>query len=275
MVERRVRKGDELFLEYVGRTGCALSTLAGYAEVLYDDGTHEWLFLDSKDSGLTFDYTFRTISKPVIFAKDGTVRDAYLQGNWNTVDRGEAYVYLAVRGSSFRDLCRGYAFEGCDIHLGSFERPGPSDGRGFLRTVTGANPAAGAEVLETVPAGVWWRLIAFSAVLVASAAVANRVPRLVGDRGAATARSFFIQDDGTNPITAGQTRTAQWTRGNPGPGLPGGAINADTQTGRFIEGLPDIDWLQPGDRIRTVTAAIDVADDYAAPIYVVEEWVMP
>src|SRR4051794_36291420 len=52
------------------------------------------------------------------------------------------------------------------------------------KTVTGPDPAAGAEILVTVPAGKWWLLRALRFTLVTSATVANRRPALTIDDGA-------------------------------------------------------------------------------------------
>src|SRR5262245_49862512 len=57
------------------------------------------------------------------------------------------------------------------------------DSAGALRSITGTQPAAGAEVSETVPTGARWELLAFTVQLVTSAAAANRLPMLTLDDG--------------------------------------------------------------------------------------------
>src|SRR5439155_24716134 len=85
---------------------------------------------------------------------------------------------LGVHGADFVTLRHGVAFPGSPI-------VSPLSGQGYCRVVTGATPAAGAEINETVPNGARWELIAFYFQFVTSATVANRIVR-------------FDIDDGTN-----------------------------------------------------------------------------
>lgn len=140
---------------------------------------------------------------------------------------------------------------------------GPSSygviGTGRIRVIVGTNPGAGVEVSETCPAGKRWRLVSMQLTLVTSAAVATRVV------------TIFI-DDGTN--------TYQRTNGS---GAQTASLTFNYCVGDFgvIQGggsgtqlIPTVcnTILLPGHRIRTSTTALDAADDYAAPVYEVEEW---
>jgi hypothetical protein len=132
-------------------------------------------------------------------------------------------------------------------------------GVGRLRSITGTNPAAGAEISETVPAGVRWRLLALQASMVTGAAVANRLPALVIDDGV----SELWRSNPLGNLTATTTTRLSW-------GVD--TVNAASSGGTEWEiALPPM-VLPPGARLRTSTSAIQAADDWGAPQYLVEEW---
>lgn len=138
----------------------------------------------------------------------------------------------------------------------------PTSGSGLVRTIVGTNPAAGVEIAETVPTAARWRLRTFNYTLVASGAAANRRPVLTIDDGANILWEAF-----TNVAqTLGQT-----VKYRAGVGVP--FLLYDTLA--YQVPLPAEFVLLAGSRIRTVTAAIDAGDDYAAPIYNLEEWLDP
>jgi hypothetical protein len=129
---------------------------------------------------------------------------------------------------------------------------------GILRVVTGTDPAAGAEIVETVPAGKIWRLLSIRFALVTDATVASR-------------RTHVIIDDGTSELfrVSGSTdQTASSTaRFSLSPAF--GTISNNASTNHFP--MPSIH-LEPGFRIQTSTSNIQAGDNYGAPIMYVEEW---
>jgi hypothetical protein len=135
------------------------------------------------------------------------------------------------------------------------------EGGGALRSISGTQPGAGAEISETCPTGARWTLLAFEADLVTAVAAANRVPQLTIDDGAAVfARVSVNQNE-----TASQTWRNSFQTGV--PQLFDGT--------RFIVTTPlgcDLQ-IPAGGRIRTVTANIQAADQYAVPQYLVREWI--
>lgn len=136
------------------------------------------------------------------------------------------------------------------------------EGPGLIRSVAGADPAAGAEVLVTVPAGARWRLHSIRFVLVTDATAVNREADLVIDDGATTL--LIIEP----PALQGNNGT----RGhNYGADFP--LQVALTQ--EFLIPLPVGLILLTGYRIRTVTALLQAADNYGAPRVLVEEWIEP
>lgn len=124
---------------------------------------------------------------------------------------------------------------------------------GVVTTAVGSNPAAGAEISETVPAGEQWELLAVRFTLVTDATVATRAPSL-------------LIDDGTNTIlriAAASTQTASLTV----------AYNwmADlgyekTSASANVQGSFPRLTLLGGYRIRTTTGAMVAGDDYGAPV---------
>lgn len=120
-------------------------------------------------------------------------------------------------------------------------------------STVGADPAAGAEASVTVPAGETWELESVRVTLVASAVVANRRVRLVIDDGVNILAEIVAGLD----QTATQTITYSYTAD--------GYETVATRSGILQQGIPRM-LLGAGYRIRTITAAIDVGDNYSAPI---------
>jgi hypothetical protein len=139
--------------------------------------------------------------------------------------------------------------------------PGASlDGAGALRSITGATPAAGAEIAESVPTGARWELLAFQTQFVTSAAVANRIPQLVIDDGA---NVVYRVGQAANQA-ASLTFRRSW--------FPGGPSAVADNANNVALGLPIGLRLGAGYRLRTITTAIDAGDQYSAIQYVVREW---
>lgn len=135
-------------------------------------------------------------------------------------------------------------------------------GTGIVKQVLSADPAAGAEVTITVPAGREWRLMSGRVPLVTSATVANR-------------RSHIVLDDGTASVhmrsPAGAVQAASVTLGyNFGPGIPQDGAAVD---GEIRMTLPACEiYLAAGHRIRTVTTLLQAGDEYGPMALLVEEW---
>lgn len=240
-------------------------------------------FDDGSQATIPFEFAHpdgtRTINRRegLTIGQDGWVTGAIAATRVGGVERGEIYALLEAHGADLRIrhiLARGYVYESHAISLGEQIEPGPEGGRGFIRTVTGTNPDAGAEVSEAVPSDAIWRLLAFGVVMAvdtASAGITAPVS-LVVDDGAVTARKAIFKNSNTQ--AANTTRTWFW-----GPtDMMGGQIVttslADTQTVLYENSIGKELFLVEGDRIRTITPGIDPQDDYAAPIFQVEEWIV-
>lgn len=127
--------------------------------------------------------------------------------------------------------------------------------KAFPRLVASTDPAANVEISYTVPART---LIELTSVRFA----------LVTDANAATRRVTLTIDDGTNvvaeigsQVTQAASLTYQYTFGLLGPDRSSVAGTS------VLQGLPAI-VVQPGWRIKTVTASIQTTDNYGpAQIY--------
>lgn len=139
---------------------------------------------------------------------------------------------------------------------------GPSEGPGFMRLITGSTPAAGAEINETVPVNMLWRLVALRTIYTASAAVVTRLPCLQLTQPGGIPGIYPIQ----TAITASQGADITWAADAP---------LRDTGLARQMAFTPATFILRPGGAIQTSTASLSVADQYSAPVYLVEEWMEP
>lgn len=235
-------------------------TLAIEGRILRTDGVLSML----RDSHVPA--TDRSATTKLIRLTDGWLVDLQVRAVAGTPRRGQCYVVVEiVRGFTgdvqpITTLIQGYICDTSNRAWPASPLELSTEGPGNLRTITGTNQAAGAELSETVPTNARWRLIALRATLVASAAAANRVVQLVLDDGT----SIFMGTISSVTQTAAQTQiynAAEY-----------GVVNAVTLVGIPLP-LPTSIVLAQASRIRTVTAALDVGDDWAAPIYTVEEWI--
>lgn len=127
------------------------------------------------------------------------------------------------------------------------------------------SPAAGADIVITVPNGVFWDVNSLTALFTAGAGVASR---LVG---------YFIKNqDGqvvyqyqfATALTANQTCTFNFSEDY--STAPQAQLN-----GGFILGPSPKPWLLPNWTFGTVTAAIAAADQWSNVVVWVEEYLPP
>lgn len=193
----------------------------------------------------------------------GWVLSVFLFGNSGANQHGLTYCQIRTRNRKenidFRILAQAYLtnFTYLSFPLGTNEQN--SNGKGALRSITGTDPAAGAEVAETNPNGARRVIRAVAVSFVADANVANRTIELVFDDG--TNEILRLQD--RTVITAGQTRTVQAQQF--------AVLPADTTTTHYFV-LPQDFEMRAGYRIRTETTNLQATDNYAAPTIIVEEW---
>lgn len=127
--------------------------------------------------------------------------------------------------------------------------------------VTGADPAANAEISDTVPAGQTWALLAVSVACVQGLTQTPQ-PILVIDDGAG---NVIFESFGSSAAQAAST-TCRYTW------APGHVLSAQvgaTTNVHAVAPLPDRLILRAGWRIRTSTLGIGANTNYGAPIYTV------
>lgn len=235
-------------------------TLAITLRVLGTDGQVESMTLAHTP------LTTRLIKTDNYRLREGWLLSAQISASGGTPRRGQCFVRLSlIRGlsgaiGSEATILQGYVQDTTALAYPGSAIVHSSEGPGLIRTIVGTNPAAGLEIAETVPANTRWRLQAFRFQLVASAAAANRRPTLIIDDGA---NEIWRQNSNVNQV-ASETSVYEAA-----PGASFTTIDVRIYTLPLPIGL----MLAEGYRIRTSTAAIDAGDDYAAPIYSVEEWI--
>jgi hypothetical protein len=132
---------------------------------------------------------------------------------------------------------------------------------GRILSITGTDPAAGAEISETVPDRRRWRILGVHFSLVTDATVADRLVHLVIDDGSNTLIQICV-------VTAhAASITKQYSFSN------FGSTQLDPVLCFYLP-LPPL-LLTAGFRIRTVTDLIEGGDNYSAPQILVEEWIDP
>lgn len=181
--------------------------------------------------------------------------------------RGQTFVVVALeRGfpnSSFGSttLIADYLTENVPLGWPGARQESSIEGPGFIRNIVVANPAAGADIVNTVPANARWRPIAFQYALTTSATVATRTSQVVLADNLGNA--FFQNTQGATQA-ASLTVVYNWsTLTNITPVVLGQTLNT------FPPGV----FLEAGWQINTVTNAIQAGDQYSGIRLQVEEWI--
>lgn len=186
-----------------------------------------------------------------------------LSGNAN---RGQCYVRARIqRGTGATivpivQLLGGYLSDEFSPSFPYGRIEGPLEGSGYIRQVTGTNPAAGAGADETVPTGARWNLLNFAVAYTTDATVANRY--FILDVSSPTEWQIGIIS--ILAQTAGTTRYI-WL-----------AIGTDRvfEVNTAYQSLPlPIVPLTAGWRLSAYATNGVAGDDFGAPLYTVEEWI--
>lgn len=208
----------------------------------------------------------RIVSTAIANAREGWLLHGHVRVLAGAPNIGRCFCRVeVVRGRTgdvmpLVTLAQGYVGEFSNLAWPQQIIAAPGEGRGVIRSITGTDPAAGAEWSETVPTNARWRLINVRAALVTDATVANRIPAITIDDG--TTIVFAM------PSHANQAASLTFT-------YHGFAA----ATNGFASGLtiavpipPDLVIL-PGWRVRSVTSALQAGDNWGAPQLWVEEWI--
>ncbi len=251
-----IQPGDQLQLKSYGSVVCVIAAVVTYLDRQGNLGN--WSISDHTPS---VNRTLVTSTGSGISLK-GTIDYAGVQVVSGTVVRGQCFAILnLLRGGQALLLAQGYVTS--DKALKSPFVESSTDGAGLLRPITGTDPAAGAEVVETVPVGARWALKSVKASLVAAVAVANRQPIFYIISGGI---QLWISQLHTAQV-ATETKNYFWLIQQPWQ------LAGDTN-GNIYDFLPLI-VLKAGSVFGTNTAGIQAADNWGAPTYLVEEWIEP
>lgn len=210
--------------------------------------------------------TDRTPATTVIALGPGWLSHVSVRATQGAPRRGQCFVVVElVRGRDNAMQPLGVVLQGYVKELTGLAWPGSPiidspEGPGVIRSITGTNPGAGAEVLETVPANARWRVLSVAIQFQASAAAANRETVLLLDDGATTYAA----------IPTGRTVTA-----NQGPLI---TFARGVDRFAFATAVPiaapfPLVEMMGGHRLQTSTANLQAGDDYGAPQLLVEEWI--
>lgn len=211
--------------------------------------------------------TNRTASTRTETLGEGWLLDAHVVVSAGSSSHGQCYAFVSiVRGKTgaieeLSTISSGYvtANQRLPVVMNSFA--GMGDGAGALRSITGATPAAGANISEAVPTGARWELLGFRYQLVTSAVVGTRIVSLLFDDG--VNNPFNCSGP---PQTQAASQTFIYFHGQ-------AQVSVSAATNANQSALPVDNRLAAGFRIRTQTAAIDVGDQFSGVQYLVREWI--
>lgn len=137
---------------------------------------------------------------------------------------------------------------------------GANDGKGRIQSRTGADPAAGAELSEAVPANTIWRVTSMRGILVTATGGGSRRVSIVLDDGATS----FYQQYSAGLQAASLTHFYDFATT--------GSDRTNLVQGTHIIPLPINLMLRAGFRLRTFTTLIQAGDNWGAPQLSVEAW---
>jgi len=133
---------------------------------------------------------------------------------------------------------------------------------GLIKTITTADPAAGAQISQTVPAGVIWKIKAIRARLITDATVANRSANFI----------LTLPDGGIIKAMSSNAHAASTTidylaanYGTSGTSIP---------SGEYLLGLPADVYLPEGSTITTSITLGVAGDNWGAATIWVEEFIV-
>lgn len=208
----------------------------------------------------------RLVNTVIAGIAEGWLLGGHVRAIVTTPRSGQVYARVEViRGRSgdvqpIQLLAQGYVSEHSWLAWpgGMFRES--SQGRGVLRVIAGTDPAAGAEIVETVPTNALWRLISMAATLQTDATVGTRAPAFIASHGGST---YFHAGGG---VTTAASAGARYTF------AAGVGVMGSTQNGNLVA-LPADLVLPGGSTFGTNTGGIFAGDNWGNPTYLVEEWI--
>lgn len=177
------------------------------------------------------------------------------------VRRGECYVKarLEMGGYPILKLFSGYLSEGGGLSYPNSQFQEFEDTPGIYKLITGTDPAAGAQISETVPTNAYWRIISARAEFVTDATVVDRYQRWRLTDGT----DIFWKTPNTVTQTASLSEDYQY---GIGLGEEHGGLNEPN----FGVAPPSF-WLPEGYQLLSEVTNMQAGDDWGAPLIFVEE----
>src|SRR5438094_3911323 len=174
----RIYNGDTILVTLWSNVAAAVD---GFFRVVYDDGTTDAVRADrvtTTSAGAAFPARAAHVAKHDRYVTEGVLFA-------DSAQRGQTYAIAYVSqgegpGDVRMALCKGYVYASTPLAVGQQIEPGPSGGRGHLRSVAMTAPTIGNKPLNAVPAGAIWRLQSYEVALTTSAAAGNRQYALLG-----------------------------------------------------------------------------------------------
>jgi hypothetical protein len=222
---------------------------------------------------IPLDYTHtpaanRTLVTTFANMADGFLLSLVVDLAGGSARRGQCFVAVGLnRGGSgafvpATTLVSGYPSNVAPLSWPAGGITGTLDGAGSLQSLQNAAPAAGADFVITVPAGARWRVSSLRTTLTTAVAAANRIPHIVIDDGA----NILFEAAALEAQAASLTNT--WVAAADG-------ISQVVEDAVHHLALPTVLDLLQGWRIRSVTTAIQAADQWAIQNVLVQEWQEP
>lgn len=253
-----VSQDDYLYIGF--STSLASGTINVTARILMPDGR---VVPSVWPVQMTFSRAIQTIRIP--FPEGFLLSCAVLLAN--TAAPRSTYVSLAISRSTLAPtllgnvLVQGYADSNVPLSWPGGILSTNLDCAGNIRVITGTLPAAGVQISETVPANARWNLLSITFSFTASATVATRLIQLILDDGTNVYGTFLSPAS----VTAGLSLITTFAVGVTT------TTNATSQMIAIVS--PAI--LSAGFRIRTNVLNMQAGDQLTAPVYQVEEWIVP
>lgn len=212
----------------------------------------------------TSDRTATVVELPIA---PGAILNLQCYASGGAPQPGQCFVIVQlIRGSGNGQTILGTILQGSITSALALGFPGSplvssTDGEPAVRTIIGTLPAAGADILETVPTAARWELMSVQAPLIIGGAGVASPTVFTLDDGA----NVFARSQTTNAGGAGTTNFVSYSQGvqQHTAGVPGGI---------FVAGPIAGNRLPPGSRFRLHTDVNPAQVVWATPIYNVREW---
>lgn len=182
----------------------------------------------------------------------------------NDPHQGEIYaiVHLTINRTKMLSLMSGYVNQMSPLSWPYGLSQYPLAPHGAPESIAGANPAAGAEVDETVPENQVWLLHAVQFALVTDSQAANRRVHLVISPEGNGPLHFFSNTDHTASLTRNYTCS------------PVGVVQAETAADDIVIAIPNGLLLPNFTTIETITDNIQTGDNYGVPRLFIERFLI-